>query len=252
MLHRASSHHVACRSCPPPRLAGATSVHTRWQHRTTVRRESPAQGACQSCKWPRSSDKARLIRGLESGRGMRPDPVFGACWPPGMVMAPAPARARPDRGRPRWTGRTGGPGGRRIHGNARRAQQCQCLECPCRQPGRDRAADGEELITACGELAAGDGGAADAAGTAIARGRGHNAGAAADVDGVPARSPPTVPCPRPGPPALPWPDTSSPVTAAATISSRAAAAAARTARAPVSSRPELMASRSRARPAGRA
>jgi hypothetical protein len=86
----------------------------------------------------------------------------------------------------------------------------------------------------------------------IARGCGEDAGAAADVAGVLAGSLRAAPAAVPGPPAVPGPDTSSAVATAATMSRRAAVEAVRAVRKLVSSSQELMASRSRARPAGRA
>jgi len=99
---------------------------------------------------------------------------------------------------------------------------------------------------ATGDDAAGSGAAGDAEGTAIARGRGEAAGIAAEVPAVPAGSLGSVSA------TVPWPDTSSAIAMAATVSRRAAAQAARAVRKLVSSSPELTASRSLARPAGRA
>jgi len=99
---------------------------------------------------------------------------------------------------------------------------------------------------AAGDDAAGSGVAGDAEGTAIARGRGEAAGIAADVPAVPTESLGAASA------TVPWPDTSNAVAMAATVSRRAAAQAARAVRKLVSSSPELTASRSLARPAGRA
>jgi len=122
------------------------------------------------------------------------------------------------------------------------------LACPGGQRGGKLVADGEGLVTdavglAAGDDAAGSGAAGDAEGTAIARGCGKAVGIAADVPAGSLGSAPAT---------VPWPDTSSAIAMAATVSRRAAAQAARAVRKLVSSSPELMASRSLARPAGRA
>jgi hypothetical protein len=98
---------------------------------------------------------------------------------------------------------------------------------------------------AAGDGAAGSGVAGDAEGTAIARGRGTVVGIAAAVPAVPSGSLGSASA------TVPWPDTSSAIAMAATVRRRAAAQAARAVRKLVSSSPELMASRSLARPAGR-
>ena len=99
---------------------------------------------------------------------------------------------------------------------------------------------------AAGDDAAGSGVVGDAEGTAIARGRGTVVGIAAEVPAVPAGSLGSASA------TVPWPYTSSAIAMAATVSRRAAAQPARAVRMPVSSRRGLMASRSLARPAGRA
>lgn len=125
------------------------------------------------------------------------------------------------------------------------------MACPGGQRGGELVADGEGLVTdavglAAGDHAAGSGVAGDAEGTAIARGCGTAVGIAADVPAVPAGSLGSASA------TVPWPDTSSAIAMAATVSRRAAAQAARAVRELVSSSPELRASRSLARPAGRA
>lgn len=125
------------------------------------------------------------------------------------------------------------------------------MACPGGQRGGELVADGEGLVTdavglAAGDDAAGSGVAGDAEGTAIARGRGTVVGIAADVPAVPSGSLGSASA------TVPWPDTSSAIAMAATVRRRAAAQAARAVRKLVSSSPELMASRSLARPAGRA
>jgi hypothetical protein len=130
-------------------------------------------------------------------------------------------------------------------------QQRWCFASPGGQRRGDLVADGEGLVTdavglAAGDDAAGSGAAGDAEGTAIARGRGTVVGIAAEVPAVPAGSLGAASA------TVPWPDTSSAIAMAATVSRRAAAQAARAVRKPVSSSPELTASRSLARPAGRA
>ena len=141
------------------------------------------------------------------------------------------------------------------------AQQWRCLPCPCpwpgRQPGRGLADGGTGFVADTAGLAAGDGGAGsgvarDADGTAVARGSGDEAGAAPGVAVVPARSLRTAPGTVPGPPAAPWPGASSANATAAPMSTSAVAEAVRAARKLISSSLELMTSRSRARPAGRA
>jgi hypothetical protein len=113
------------------------------------------------------------------------------------------------------------------------------------------------LVADTAGLAAGDGGAGsgvarDADGTAVARGCSEEAGAVPGVAAVPARSLRTAPGAVPGPPAAPWPGVSSANAMAAPMSTSAVADAVRAARKLVSSSQELIASRSRARPAGRA
>jgi hypothetical protein len=102
---------------------------------------------------------------------------------------------------------------------------------------------------AAGLGAPGSGVARDARGTAISRGRGEAVGIAADV---PAGALGTVSAAVPWPPTEPWPDISSAIGTAPPMMMRAAAEAVRATRKPASSSRELMASRSLARPAGRA
>jgi hypothetical protein len=99
---------------------------------------------------------------------------------------------------------------------------------------------------------AGSGVAGDGDETAVARGRGEDAGAA--VGGAAVRAGPLCAAPATvlRAPTVPGPDISSAVATAATMSSRAAAEAVRAVRKLVSSSQELMASRSLARSAGRA
>ena len=99
---------------------------------------------------------------------------------------------------------------------------------------------------------AGSGVARDADGTAIARGSGDEAGAALGVAAALAGSLRTAPGTTPGPPAAPWPGVSSANATAAPMSTSAVAEAVRAAWKLVSSSQELIASRSRARPARRA
>jgi len=105
---------------------------------------------------------------------------------------------------------------------------------------------------AAGDDAAWSGVAGDAEGTAVARGRGGAVGIATGVPAVPAGSLGAAPAAVPWRPAVPWPDTSSATATAATMRRRAATQAARAVPKLVSSRRGLMASRSLARPAGRA
>ena len=105
---------------------------------------------------------------------------------------------------------------------------------------------------AAGDAAAGSGVARDADGTAIARGRGDEAGAALGVAAVPASSLRIALGTVPGAPGAPWPGVSSANATAAPMSTSAVAEAVRAARKLVSSSQELIASRSRARSARRA
>jgi hypothetical protein len=139
------------------------------------------------------------------------------------------------------------------------AQQWRCLPCrwPCLQPGQGLAAAGTGSVADTAGLAAGDAGAGsgvarDGDRTAIARGSGDEAGAAPGVAAVLASSLRPAPGTVPGPPAARWPDVSSANATAAPISTSAVADAVMAARKLVSSSQELIESRSRARPAGRA
>jgi len=105
---------------------------------------------------------------------------------------------------------------------------------------------------AAADEAAGSGVALDAEGSAITRCCGEAVGIAADVPAVPAGSPRTAPASVLGPATVPWPDTSSAIATAATMSRSAADEAARAVRTLASFGQEPTASRSLARPAGRA
>jgi len=149
------------------------------------------------------------------------------------------------------------------------------LACPGGQCDGELAADGAESGTdavgiaagddaagndvagndAAGDDAAGAGVAEDADGTAVGRDRGGCVGCVGvvpAVPAVPAGRPGATPAAAPWPPAVPWPDSSSATATAVTMTMRAAAQPARAVRKLVSSSRELMASRSLARPAGRA
>jgi hypothetical protein len=110
-------------------------------------------------------------------------------------------------------------------------------------------ADREGLLQDTAERAAGSDAAGDAEGAAVACCCGEAAGIAADV---PAGEVGVMSAAVPWLSAVPWPDTTSAVATAATMSRRAAAQPASAVRKLVSSSRELMASRSPARPAGRA
>ena len=144
------------------------------------------------------------------------------------------------------------------------------MACPGGQCDGELAADGAESGTdavgiaagddaagadAAGADAAGAGVAGDADGTALVRDRGGCVGCVGVVPvvpGVPAGTPGATPTAAPWPAAAPWPDSSSATATAVTMTMRAAAQPARAVRKLVSSSRELMASRSLARPAGRA